>query len=299
MNPPQTIREGLLRKNNDYSKYEPFHDCSPIGSSIIVPVYNGARILRRTLENLSQSRSILENQNVFEITVVDDGSEEDIRSEVDSVQFACPKYYIRQDANKGRGAARNLGLQKASKELLFFFDADVLLPSNYFEKMWAIHNSVDNAIAVGLAENVYSDERISKNADPKQINPKIFDDFRYYKRFSDAKFGRKEYWLMEETDAFKNFGLQRTIGPWTLPKMVVTHNVSVRRNHALGVGGFSEKFKTWGYEDAHFGARLIASGCYVIPSLETGIIRILQRDKNRSFSDENRDLYERLLDEDI
>ncbi len=295
MDSQETIRKLLEKKDNDYSCYEPFENRSPISSSIIIPVYNGKRALEKTLENLSRHKTILSNPDLFELIIVNDGSEEDVYSVFERLYFPCDMYFIDHDKNLGRSSARNSGIKKSNKELIFFFDADVLLPSNYFEEMWTIHNSLDKAIAVGFAQNIYFDEASSLLANPNRIVPDITDDFRYYKKFNTAQFGRTEFKLAEETDWFKQFGHYRRIGPWTLPKMVVTHNVSVRRNHVLNVEGFDERFRTWGYEDTHFGAKLIAYGSYVVPSKETGVIRMLQRDKRRKFSSENRNLYERLI----
>ena len=296
MNPQKTIRQLLEKKDNNYSFYEPFEDGSPISSSIILPVYNGKKTLEKTLENLSKHKTILTNPDLFELIVVGDGSEEDIYSVFEQTSFTCANYFISHNRNLGRSAARNSGIKEAKNELLFFFDADVLLPSDYFERMWAIHNSVDNAVAVGLAQNKYLNEISNLSPNSRKITPDITDDFRYYKKFKSLQFGRQEFRLIKETDWFKHFGYHRRIGPWTLPKMVVTHNVSVRRDYVLDVEGFDERFKTWGYEDTYFGAKLIAKDCYVIPSKQTGVIRILERNKKRQFSDENRLLYESLID---
>jgi len=295
MNPQKTIRQLLEEKDNDYSAYEPFENNSPIPSSIIIPAYNGTKSLEKTLENLSKHKTILINPDLFELIVVNDGSEEDVYSVFEQTCFPCANRFISHNRNLGRSCARNSGIKKSSKELIFFFDADILLPSNYFEKVWKIHNSVNKAIAVGFAQNKYLDEISYLSSDSEKIVPDIIDDFRHYKKFNTDKFGRTEFRLAKETDWFKQFGYHRRIGPWTLPKMVVTHNLSVRRKHALNVGGFDERFRTWGYEDTHFGTKLIAYGCYVVPSKETGVIRMLQRDKKRIFSNENEALYDRLI----
>jgi len=296
MNPQETIKQLLEKKDNDYSCYEPFENKSPIHSSIIIPVHNGKESLERTLKNLSKHKTLISNPNLFELIVVDDGSEEDIYSVFEKICFPCDNHLITHKRNLGRSVARNSGIKESKNKLLFFFDADVLLPSNYFERMWMIHNSVDRVVAVGLAQNKYLNEISSLSLDSEKITPDITDDFRYYKKFKDLQFGRREFRLINETEWFKHFGYHKRIGPWTLPKMIVTHNVSIRREYVLDIRGFDERFKTWGYEDTYFGAKLIANESYVIPSKQTGVIRILKRDKKKKFSDENRDLYERLID---
>jgi glycosyltransferase involved in cell wall biosynthesis len=296
MNQKKTILQILEKKDNNYSFYEPFEDGSPISSSIIIPVYNGKRCLEKTLESLSKNKTILANPGLFELIVVNDGSEEDVYQTFKKIFFSCDKIFINNHKNFGRSAARNSGIKESNNNLLFFFDGDIIIPPNYFERTWAIHNSLDKAVVVGLAQNKFFDEFSGKYNYSEDIIPDITDDFRYYKKFKNVKFGEKEFRLIEETDWFKNFGYHKRIGPWELPKMVVTHNLSVRRKQVLGVGGFDEKFKTWGYEDTHFGAKLIAKDCYVIPLTQTGVIRILERDKKRRFSYENKKLYEKLID---
>lgn len=292
MNSQKTIKELLREKNNDYSRYELFTDTSPIPSSVIIPAYNGGRQLKRTLENLARQISVMNNSSKFEVIVIDDGSNEDLYSIFKDVKFACPSLYARHIHNQGRSSARNFGINISSKELLFLFDADVLLPNNYFEESWAVHNNIKNAVVVGLAQNVYSDDPTCEVTSTEEVNLDITDDFRYKKILEG-----KEFRLIEETDWFKQFGHYRTIGPWTLSNMVVTHNLSVRKDVAREVRGFDERFRTWGYEDSNFGAKLISSGSYIVPLKNTGIIRIIQRNPKRKFSIENRELYEKLLDE--
>ncbi len=294
MKPKQTIRQKLEERSNDYSFSEPFEDSTPIKSSIIIPVYNNQNVFRRTLSSIANHPTVRYLPNQFEIVVVNDGSIEDVGSIVKQIKFPCKIKYYSSPKNEGRSAARNNGIGLASNDLYFFFDSDVVIPKNYFLEMWKIHNSLPNAVSVGMAENVYSDE--TRGFDEM---PNIRNDFRYHKTFKKERDGRTEYHLILETDWFKQFGNGKKIGFWTLPGMTVANNLGVRKNLVEQVGGFDERFKTWGYEDNNFGAKLIASEGYVIPSKNTGVWRIVNRDQSRIFSDENRELYERLLDEII
>lgn len=297
MKPHKTIKQLLEKRDNDYSLFEPFNNPTLISSSIIIPVYNKGGIFRETMKNILRHPMITSKYDLFEIIVVNDRSSENIESILKDMEFPCQFKYSSFTQNRGRSAARNEGIKLSTNSLLFFFDADILLPNNYFEEIWKIHNATKKAVAVGLAENIFFDDpKLIELIKVRDFSPDIRDDFRCYKKFSEGKFDREEYQLVEETNWFKQFGNYKQIGPWTLPKMVVTHNISVRRDNVLKVMGFDERFKSWGYEDAYFGAKLIASGCYVIPSRETGVLRIIQRDEQRKFSDENKQLYKRLID---
>jgi hypothetical protein len=50
--------------------------------------------------------------------------------------------------------------------------------------------------------------------------------------------------------------------------------MSIRKSVFESLGGFSSKFKGWGFEDTYFGACAIANGNFVIPVLNTGVYHI-------------------------
>lgn len=91
--------------------------------SIIVPVYNGERFLRRGLEPLIRSG--------YEVIVVDDCST-DKSAEISRQMGATVLHMPRQS---GPAAARNQGAQVARGEILFFVDADVVLQSDSLERV--------------------------------------------------------------------------------------------------------------------------------------------------------------------
>jgi GT2 family glycosyltransferase len=91
-------------------------------ASIVVPVCNGARTLRRCLEAIFASQGIGE----FEVIVVDDAST-DASADI-AAGFACR--LIRRPRRRGPAAARNDGAQKACAPRLVFVDADVFVRPN-------------------------------------------------------------------------------------------------------------------------------------------------------------------------
>lgn len=86
--------------------------------SVIIPVHNGARYLAAAI------RSALDQTlPPDEVLVVDDGSTDESAAIVQS--FGFPVHLLRQP-NRGPAAARNLGAQHATGDLLAFLDADDL-----------------------------------------------------------------------------------------------------------------------------------------------------------------------------
>jgi GT2 family glycosyltransferase len=86
--------------------------------SVIIPVYNDPINLGKCLDSLDRSR-----MKDFQLIVVDDGSQ--ISSE-DVAAHRCDEF-VRLDQNQGQSAARNLGAGKATADLLFFLDADIMV----------------------------------------------------------------------------------------------------------------------------------------------------------------------------
>ncbi|WP_416398796.1 glycosyltransferase family 2 protein [Allohahella sp. A8] len=86
--------------------------------SVIIPVYNRAHLLHRTLAGVLQ-----QTFDDFEVLVVDDCSKDDPASVVAALQDTRLRY-LRQPENKGVAAARNRGLREARAPLVAFLDDD-------------------------------------------------------------------------------------------------------------------------------------------------------------------------------
>lgn len=86
--------------------------------SVIIPVYNGERYLRETLESV-----FAQTFRDYEVLCVDDGSTDNSHSLLD--QYGGRVRVIRQ-ANAGQSAARNRGVQEATGEFVAFLDQDDL-----------------------------------------------------------------------------------------------------------------------------------------------------------------------------
>ena len=86
----------------------------------IMPVYNAARLLPRSLAPLLAMRS---RGEIIEILVVDDGSSDDSAA----VARALDCRVFSSGGRKGPGGARNVAAQHARGALLWFVDADVIV----------------------------------------------------------------------------------------------------------------------------------------------------------------------------
>jgi len=102
--------------------------------SIIVPVYNRADEIEDFLASLGK-QEISPAVDKFEIVIVDDGSSDNLKDVIDKHRkFLKIDYYYQQ--NKGPGAARNLGMAKASGDWFVFIDSDCTMPPVFIQNMF-------------------------------------------------------------------------------------------------------------------------------------------------------------------
>ncbi len=103
--------------------------------SVIIPTYNVERFIKKAIQ------SVLEQAEVAEIVVVDDGSTDSTVQIVNHLKQEYPiiKLYSHpNNENKGRSATRNIGIQRATGDFVAFLDADDYYLPNRFTNDFAI-----------------------------------------------------------------------------------------------------------------------------------------------------------------
>jgi glycosyltransferase involved in cell wall biosynthesis len=85
--------------------------------SIIIPAFNSAATIEKTLESIR-----LQEFYDMEVIVVDDGSTDGLKSFIDQYKGLAIQYFSQQ--NGGPSKARNLGVSRSNGEVILFLDAD-------------------------------------------------------------------------------------------------------------------------------------------------------------------------------
>ncbi len=100
--------------------------------SIIVPVYNVEKWLRRCIDSI-----LNQTFRDFELILVDDGSPDNCPSICDEYAAKDNRIKVIHQKNRGLGEARNSGLKVASGTYILFCDSDDAYVDGAFEKLMA------------------------------------------------------------------------------------------------------------------------------------------------------------------
>ncbi len=191
--------------------------------SVIIPTYNRAPILAKTLEAYKhQTRQ----QQLVEILVVDDGSTDGTGSLVSECarQSSTLVRYLRQE-NRGQASARNYGIREASGDLVLLGDDDVIPAPNMVEEHLSWHDKhPDPKIAV-VGAVPWSPE----------VNPRPV--MKWWGLNGLHPDGHEVYW----------------------PAGLLL-NTSLKRAFLQSNGLFDERFRHYGYEDIELCYRLAKKG---------------------------------------
>ena len=106
--------------------------------SVVVPVYNKERYLRRVVDSV-----LAQTFTDFELVVVDDGSTDGSLEVARS--YADPRVRVVAQANGGEGAARNRGIAESRAPLLALIDGDDEWHPSFLERMSALARDVPDA----------------------------------------------------------------------------------------------------------------------------------------------------------
>lgn len=104
--------------------------------SIIIPTFNRAKLIKRTLESI-----ISQTFKSWECIVVDDYSVDDTKSVIDSFISIDTRFiYILNSREKGAQGARNTGILASHAKWIILFDSDNLMSATFLERIYGCLN---------------------------------------------------------------------------------------------------------------------------------------------------------------
>lgn len=207
-------------------------------ASIVIPFYNRLDLLKNTLSRLSVQTV---DPNVFEVIVIDDGSDNDNKKYILSLfpNLKISYKYFPRSEKSGSSFARNKGIELSKGEYLIFLDCDQMVQPDFVEshlKFFSVSINPHFVLQLGARRNLDQGQDYTQ---PSLDTLKGTIDIRE---------------LLFETYS-ENMALITTA--WHL---AVSHNFSVSRRAIDRFGAFDEGFKGWGLEDCEFGYRMTKAG---------------------------------------
>jgi len=231
------------------------------GISVIVPTYNRAELLRKTLRSLWFQ---VNESPLFEVIVVDDGSSDHTISVVEEFQGGLDiRYFFQNDEGYRVARARNIGIKNAKFRICLFLDSGVVANVNLVSEHYMAHGVSKSIIAIGYAYGF--EERASANT-------------RWLPNFGSVETLNGIFRMLEANPNYQDcrqvlldrygLGMKFITTPWAL---CWTCHLSCSTQFLREVDGFDEWFSSWGGEDIELALRLYKLGatfrelpCYAI-----------------------------------
>jgi glycosyltransferase involved in cell wall biosynthesis len=117
--------------------------------SVVIGTYNQKHVLQKALESLFHQTL---SPELYEIQLIDSSSTDGTDAMVAGLKPTCRFDYVRVE-NKGKTAARNLGIKKAVGEIIFLTDADMIADQKLLKTHLLAHEAKANACFEGLTIN--------------------------------------------------------------------------------------------------------------------------------------------------
>lgn len=134
--------------------------------TVIVPVYNGVKYVRRCLDSLMRQTA-----NNYMVYCVDDGSTDDSLMILNEYARRYNNVIVYSKANGGLSSARNFGMKYLKTPYVMFVDCDDYVDQNFVKKMYEeIISEEADIVSCGLVkESVLDEKNISREHEYNQL----------------------------------------------------------------------------------------------------------------------------------
>lgn len=157
--------------------------------SIIIPVYNCEKLIRRCVESIEKQG----NFNI-ELILVNDGSKDNSLNVCLQLREEYENILVFTHENKGTSTTRNRGLNESKGDYVWFVDADDYIPSGFFNTLFhVLQNKCPEVLTFNYQyitqsgetyKGLYTEERFVKCIDFLKEEPCMFAATKVYKKSS-------------------------------------------------------------------------------------------------------------------
>lgn len=229
--------------------WQTYTDNPEIRYSVIIPAHNEKYFLLNVLRHLDL---VDYSRNLFEVIVVDDGSQDGSHDYIHSffARHECNLnlkyiYWPRPLSQNHRsqlfraGLSRNLGVKFSSGKYLVFLDSDILVPNYFFKNL---DRNFSKAQIIQFARRHLKPEKSSSSILYSNVN---FSEDTYVEEAS--------YWQ-------KLFECNDWMGLDFFWKYTCTYGLALEKKDFLDVGRFRRTYLSYGFEDTDLGYSLFKQG---------------------------------------
>ena len=216
-------------------------------ATVVVPYYQAPEALALTLAALEAQTY---PRDLFEVVVVDDGSDPPLPPITDSPLTV--RVVHQPDRGFGLARARNTGARVAAGEILVFLDCDMMPEADWLASHARWHHAASDVLSIGFRAHVSE-----ADLNPAAVRSRTGS-------LADLFEGRPV-----ERPEWIDFHMSRTadLTAWSedLFRVVTGGNFGISRRFYDLVGGFDETFTQWGAEDIEFGFRAFTRAGVLVP----------------------------------
>jgi dolichyl-phosphate beta-glucosyltransferase len=178
--------------------------------SVVIPCYNGGKFIYQNIEKINEY--LAKNFLDYEIIVVNDGSLDNTKEEIEKTKKYFPKLIsLDNQKNLGKGHAVKSGILKSQYEVAMFLDADLAIP---IESLENFIKEIDRGYDLVIASRFIPGLRVIKPVLwHRQFMEKIFQFLRmiitnnYY--IKDTQCGFKVFTRRAALDIFSKITINR------------------------------------------------------------------------------------------
>lgn len=224
---------------NRWTDLEPPAPVDPgVGVSVVIPHYQAEEKLAMTLAGLAA-----QTHPTLEVIVVDDGSDPPLAIE----DPPLPVRVLHQPRDGfGAGRARNLGARHAGHDIVLFLDADMVPDPGWAAYHAAWHAAYSDVVTLGFRTHADLDDLVPDGP----IAERIGDRPTQVPEWIEKHMERTDDLTSDDDDLFR---------------VVTAGNFGISLALFERIGGFDERFTSWGAEDTELGYRAFNAGALLIP----------------------------------
>lgn len=176
--------------------------------SIIVPVYNAERYLKKCVRSL-----LKQSLSDIRIILINDGSTDHSGKICDNFARLDARVQVIHKANEGTINARNTGIQTLPEQgYTTFCDADDYMPANAVEKLYQLAITQQADIACGIVQRFWSKGFLRKEPIPPSLQtPRTYDKIGIQNELLHSYFGVTDFPGYMPTKLYKNKYLKQSV----------------------------------------------------------------------------------------